>query len=315
MDSKRQVRSDWYVLVTINRNLEVTVGDSVNPFLHGALGVDLNQDHIATACIDPSGNPVKDAMRDIPLDLYDLSSEQSKARMGEAVKAVVQEAVDRRVPIVIEKELDFTRKLAQLAERMGPKAKRHAKRLSAFAYALFRRMLISRAARFGVRLVEVDPAYTSHVGRCWCMRPLGISVHRAAAVMIARRGMGLSEEVRIPGEVLLADGERVTLAPPARMGQRSGEDRARHVRRHWGAHFLRLKGALKARSATKGQSRKGKAGSAAQSAGAAKRLAAEAARRKQEDLEERMFFEALMSARGTAGESPTPSPLAALGTD
>jgi hypothetical protein len=45
----------------------------------------------------------------------------------------------------------------------------------------------------GVSTEEVNPAYTSVIGRVKYARPLGVSVHQAAALAIARRGMGFRE--------------------------------------------------------------------------------------------------------------------------
>lgn len=229
----------WRLFATIHRKLEPTVGD----LIHGALGVDLNQDHLAVMPVDGTGNPLKALARVVPLDLHDASSDRSKAVMGDAVKVVVEMARRQRRPIAIE-DLDFQRKKAALKETHGPKA---AKRLSSFAYSLFRSMLVSRAARMGVRVIEVDAAYSSHAGRCWCARRLGISVHLAATAILARRALGVSEEVAVPADIAVGDGRRVTLAPPARTGQRSGENAWRHVRRLWRGHHRRYQEALKAR--------------------------------------------------------------------
>ena len=168
-----------------------------------------------------------------------LSSGQAKARLGEVAKVIVQMAHDHRSPIVIE-ELDFQKKEAALKETCGPNL---ARRLSSFAYSLFKAQMISRAARFGVRVIEVDPAFTSHMGRANYATPLGISVHRAAAAMIARRGIesgprqwieckafevgnperdlrakvGLSEGLFASAELPLGDGSHVAVPLPARI--------------------------------------------------------------------------------------------------
>jgi len=42
---------------------------------------------------------------------------------------------------------------------------RHARKLSHFAYASFHALLVSRAAREGVEVIEVNPAYTSVIGK------------------------------------------------------------------------------------------------------------------------------------------------------
>ena len=221
----------WRAYVTLNRRLETADWD----FAHGAIGLDLNVGFISFMPVDGSGNPLKGLARNFPIETAALSSDRAKAVLGAAVAAIVDLAVEHRWPIIIE-NLDFQKKMAALRELVG---RNLARRLSSFAYSLFKAMVHSRAARFGVRVVEVNPAYTSHMGRSKYAGPLGISVHSAAAAMIARRGMGLSEGMFASAGVPLGDGRHVTLPPPERMGRG-------HAWRSWGKHFGRYKAKRKA---------------------------------------------------------------------
>ena len=223
--------SGWFVHVTVNRRLEQADWD----LAHGAIGLDLNEGFISFMPVDGTGNPLKGLSCEFPVETVSLSSDRTKAVLGDACKRIVELALEQRRPIVIEK-LDFGKKKAALKETCGP---RRARRLSAFAYSQFKAMLHARAARMGVRVIAVNPAFTSHMGRAKYARPLGISVHRAAAAMIARRGMGLSEGLSASAELPLGDGRHVTLAPPEPMGRR-------HVWRSWGRHFGRYQAKRKA---------------------------------------------------------------------
>jgi len=203
--------------------------------VNGAIGVDVNVGFLSVMPLDGSGNPLPKSSLDLPFDASGLDSERAKAIMGEAVKTIVTMALVQRRPIVVE-DLDLAKKKSALREVCGP---RLARKLSGFAYKLFLSMLISRAARYGVRVVKVNPAYTSHMGRCKYADQLGITVHRAAAAMIARRGMGLSEGLYSSADVPVGDGSHVALRSPVRMGRR-------HVWKSWGGHFGRYKAARKA---------------------------------------------------------------------
>ncbi len=46
-------------------------------------------------------------------------------------------------------------------------------------------------------MIEVNPAYTSVIGKAKYRKRLGVSDHQSAAFAIARRGMGLKEKVKI----------------------------------------------------------------------------------------------------------------------
>ena len=77
----------------------------------GAIGVDLNADHLAVAKTDASGNYLK-AWR-VPLVTYSKSAHQAEALIGDAVASVVGYAREAGKPIVMEK-LDFRQKKSAL---------------------------------------------------------------------------------------------------------------------------------------------------------------------------------------------------------
>jgi IS605 OrfB family transposase len=153
----------------------------------GATGVDINCDHLALARVDRFGNVVEAAR--IPLVTYGCTSEQTTARIGEAVKKVIGMALKNTTPLVIEK-LDFSNKKAQL-EAQSPQ---QARMLSSLAYARIMEILKARAWDAGIEVIEVNPAYTSVIGRYKFALRYGLSNHQAAAVAIARRGMQLGEK-------------------------------------------------------------------------------------------------------------------------
>ena len=51
--------------------------------------------------------------------------------------------------------------------------------------------------RAGVEVIEINSAYTSVIGAVNYAQELGISIHLAAAIAIARRGLGFSEKLSI----------------------------------------------------------------------------------------------------------------------
>lgn len=152
----------------------------------GRLGIDLNEDHVAVTEIDRFGNFVKS--QSFPLVTYGKSRHQTLALIGDVAKDIVQWAVDVQKPIVLEK-LDFQQKKAQL-EQSSPS---RARQLSSFAYAATRRMIAGRAYHFGIQAFYVNPAFTSVIGRSKYQIQYGLTSHQAAALVIGRRSMNLSE--------------------------------------------------------------------------------------------------------------------------
>ena len=113
----------WRVFVT-TRMMDVPV---VTDRRRGAIGVDLNADHLAVAETNASGNCLN-AWR-VPLVPYGKSTHQAEALIGDAVASVVAYARDVGKPIVIER-LDFRQKKAVLEGT----SRRYSRMLSGFSY-------------------------------------------------------------------------------------------------------------------------------------------------------------------------------------
>ena len=154
----------------------------------GAVGVDPNADHLAVFETDASGNYVQ-AFR-VPLVTYGKSTHQAPAIIGDAVARVVEYAREAGKPIVIEK-LDFRQKKAAL-EGESP---RYSRMLSSFSYGGTKACILSRGYRHGVRVHQVNPAFSSIKGRVKFMERYGLSVHQAAALVLARRLVGCTERI------------------------------------------------------------------------------------------------------------------------
>lgn len=196
----------------------------------GAIGVDVNADHLAVSETDRFGNLV--AARRIDLHTYGKSSEQSKALIGDAAGSIVAQARQAGKPVVIEK-LNFQKKKAEL-EALNRK---QARMLSSFSCNKVASHIKAAAFRSGVEVIEVNPAYTSVIGAVNHARIKGISVHQGAALAIARRGLGLCEKATVPvGLVPTANGGHVTFELPAR-------NRLKHVWTFWSKVRTNLKAA------------------------------------------------------------------------
>ena len=219
----------WRVFATVAREEVPVVTDS----RRGAVGVDLNEDHVAVSETDGSGNWVHSFS--VPLVTHGKTARQAEALTGDAVAEVVEYA--RRVgkPIACER-LDFRKKKASLeGESPG-----RARMLSSFAYGRFREYLVSRGHREGVEVVGVNPAFSSVIGRVKFMERYGLTVHQAAALVLARRIPGCSERIPRRWECPDGRGGHVAFAVPVRK-------RAKHVWTYWGAISRQLGPALAAR--------------------------------------------------------------------
>jgi IS605 OrfB family transposase len=199
----------------------------------GAIGVDINANHLAVAILNRFGAPTKHLR--IDTHTFGKTSNQTKAIIGDAAVRIVGTAAASGKPIVLEK-LDFAKKKAEL-EGTQPHV---ARMLSCFAYKHIVSSIKAVAFRAGVEVIEVNSAYTSVIGALNHAQKRGVSVHMGAAVAIARRGLGLAEKpsVRV-GLIPLRNGGHVTLALPVR-------NRAKHVWSYWAMIRKHQKAALTA---------------------------------------------------------------------
>ena len=230
----------WRVFASV----AVEAPDLVSSRLLGAIGIDVNADHLAVAEVDRFGNYV--GGRALPLDLAGKTSGRSLATIRDLAAEIAAEAKAAGKPVVLE-GLDFRRKKAELA-RDNP---RRAHMLSSFAYGKILAAIGAACFRAGVEVIGVNPAWTSVIGAVNFAVRYGIPTHRGAALAIARRGLGLREkpakatkvarnristkavkrsaEVASPQGVATAppgDGDHVTLPLPER-------NRGKHVWSQW----------------------------------------------------------------------------------
>ena len=198
----------------------------------GAIGVDLNADHLAVAETDASGNYLN-AWR-VPLVTYGKNTNQAEAVISDAVAGVVEYAREVGKPIVIER-LDFRQKKAVLEGE----SRRYSRVLSSFSYGKVKAYLLSRGYREGVEVHQVNPAYSSVIGRVKFMERYGLTVHQAAALVLARRMLGCSERIPRRWVCPVGNGVHVAFTVPVRK-------RVKHVWTYWGAVSGQLRPALAA---------------------------------------------------------------------
>ena len=225
----RFVKDDkgWRVFVAV----AVPASAATSKATLGAIGVDINADHLAAAETDRFGNLLRTARFDAIT--YGKTNEQAEAVYGDVAVSIATLARDAGKPVVIE-ELDFAQKKSQL-EAVD---RRCSRMLSALGYAKAASMLKAACFRLGVDVHDVNPAYTSVIGAIKFAQRFGISIHQGAAYAIARRGMGLHEKpaARV-GLVPTRNGGHVAFDLPVR-------NRSKHVWTFWAGTRRKLSAAL-----------------------------------------------------------------------
>ena len=199
----KQANGVYKVRVSLDVSKQLPV-IKTNTFI-GAVGIDINENHLALTVVDQHGN--KTTSFNISLNLYGKSSDQASAIIGDAVKQIIQVANEKSLPIVIEK-LNFQLKKRTL--QSDNKTNRYKRMISSFSYNKIISNIKARAEDNGIQVIDVNPAYTSIIGKIKYKDRLAITVHQAAAFTIARRGLGFNEKA------LRNRCKHVTYAVPAR---------------------------------------------------------------------------------------------------
>jgi IS605 OrfB family transposase len=155
----------------------------------GAIGVDFDVGFLSVSQTDRFGNIITSG--DVPMVTAGLSKHATQTAISAAVQDIIAFACKAQKPISIE-YLDFGKKKAQLSYA----APGRQRMLSSFAYTRFAQTLGARAHDAGIEVVEVRAAYSSKIGSQKYARRYGLSGHRAAALVLARRGQRFPDRLK-----------------------------------------------------------------------------------------------------------------------
>jgi IS605 OrfB family transposase len=160
-------------------------------YTSGVIGIDVNADNISVAETDKSGNLLSHEV--IDFNILNKSSEQIEQILSLSLERVYKIAEDRRKPVVMEKLEDIKQEYLYQGKRLN-------ETLSMFAYSKITELALSKSNKYNIDIKQVNPAFTSQMGKIKYLKKHGLSVHEAAAYVIARRGQGFAE--RLPKNLL-----------------------------------------------------------------------------------------------------------------
>ena len=133
----------------------------------------------------------------------------------------------------------FVAKFSRYLPLSEGESRRYSRMLSSFSYGKIKAFLLSRGYRQGVEVHQVNPAFSSVIGRVKFMERYGLSVHQAAALALARRLLGCSERIPRRRVCPVGNGVHVAFSVPVRK-------RVKHLWTYWGAVLGQLRPALAA---------------------------------------------------------------------
>ena len=185
------LNASWAIAPTPAPDLGVLRGQAT-------LGVDLNAGWIAAQAVDVCGNPCG-----APITIFVPQHGDTARRLGQ-LRAAVGELLDAAVAAgcasVSVEDLDFadTRDIGRETLGRGKRAKKFRRQIAGIPTSRFKTTIAAMASTRDLAVIAVDPAYTSRWASKYrwrhtlnCSSDHRCSSHHGAAVVIARRGLGL----------------------------------------------------------------------------------------------------------------------------
>jgi IS605 OrfB family transposase len=176
---------------------------------HPVVAIDVNHGHLAAAVVAADGNIVG-VPATIALDLAGLPSTTRDGHLRAALTSIIATARRHGARAIVIEDLDFAQARTKGRERHGSRPSR-GRRGRGFRRAIggiptgkLRDRLVQMAANAGLRVIVVDPAYTSRWAAEHWLAPLRehhpkATGHHAAALVIGRRGLGHRARRRATG--------------------------------------------------------------------------------------------------------------------
>lgn len=171
----------WYLQVMFSVQTDICTDME-----QGVIGIDYNDGFMEVVETNSSGNLING--KHVDLD-YHGTGNTAESEMKEKLSKIIRNARDKGKDIIVE-DLDFRKKKGE--QRKGD-GKGYNRMLHMFDYHRYLFWLENLCKKYGVRLMTVNPAYTSKIGKQKYSYSRKLTVHRAAAFVIARRGQGYKD--------------------------------------------------------------------------------------------------------------------------
>lgn len=211
MPDKFEVNPDCYDVRLIYRKGQIEVKISsefptpliiTKPASQGAIGIDCNPDGLAVVETNSQGHLLHHHYEQEQRIQFAQKDKRTYDVRQLAVRVVLFAFLARK-PLVLE-ALKF-----RAGKQKNPKF------FNRMSHNFLHRQMLdaikSRATKVGVEVIEVNPAFTSILGKLKYQDMYSLNTHTAAALVIARRGMGYLERQDFTDKLHGLGGSRVTL--------------------------------------------------------------------------------------------------------
>ena len=155
------------------------------------LALDFNAQHFSGRIIDEAGNPVGPAIEWF-FEIAGLPTETRDGHLREVFSQIIKYCLAHQVDTIALEDLGFED--SKTREKFGHQ-KGFRKLISNFPYTIIKNRLVNMASKVGIKIMAVDPAYTSQWGNQHWLSYLNLqkqtkakaTTHMSAAIVIGRR--------------------------------------------------------------------------------------------------------------------------------
>ena len=183
-------RKKWYLQVIFTwLKDERARSEEIRNTAHGTIGLDFNSGFITLGETDYFGNLC--GLKEYRLK-YHGSGNRADSEMQETIAKIVRYAGEKKKPIVIE-DLNFDKKKSQSMKASGKNGKAYNRMLNTLDHSRYRMRLENACFRADIKLIPVNPAYTSCIGEEKFGKRMKLNRHQAACYVIARKGQGFRD--------------------------------------------------------------------------------------------------------------------------
>ena len=154
---------------------------------YGTIGLDFNKGFVTLSETNNYGDLI-----DVDIFRYRFrSGKKTKTDLQKIANEVVQLSRERGKDLCIE-NLNFTKTKSKTDSKIG---KQYNQMIHSLAYSQFIKLMESSAFKNSVRIIKVNPAWTSWLAKKLYCPTMKLNVHIGAAYVIARRGQGYKESL------------------------------------------------------------------------------------------------------------------------
>lgn len=182
----------------IQVNLPFEKSECVVNTQNGVVGLDFNDGFIQLGETNKHGNLVH--LQKISLKFHGCGN-SAKSEIREKVAKIVSYCKEQNKHLAIE-NLYFLRTKSKTEKAKSQKGIQYNKMLHTLDYSRYKETVANACCRNGIRLIYVNPAYTSLTAKQKYCQQRKLGIHQGASYVIARRAQGFKDKCKTKDQII-----------------------------------------------------------------------------------------------------------------